>query len=194
MTDYGSWKPTNFRYLTGEMLDAGTGPALLGGIVTRLAAAATIKFGQVVQIGPTTAGRVLTDTNTLYNTVGVAVGGLATDGEVLTDSALVESTVVAANVGDMVLVQRSGIVQVALDTDDIAIGDLVIPSAVTAGRVGKGTAGYTAPVSGSTTMTGGSATGAAIVGNAPAVPVIGFSQTTETVAGNPIVLLLKGLI
>ena len=192
MSDYGSFNPSNFRYLTSEILDAGAGAAILGGVTLRMAAAASLLFGDVVQVTGT-AGRVDKATTNLWKTCGVVVGGVDTDNLVLTDSAGVGVTLCATDAGDEVLVQRAGVCYMALDTVDIAIGDSVIPSAITAGRASKGAPALIAPSTGSTTMTGGSTNSAAIEGNGPAVPIIGLSQTTETVAGNPIIVLLKGL-
>ena len=47
---------------------------------------------------------------------------------------------------------------------------------------------------GASTVFSSASSGAIISGNGPATPIIGFTQTTETVANNPILLLLKGLI
>lgn len=192
MSDQGTWIPTNFRYLTGQMLDAGLGESLLGGYVQRFVATAALKFGELVQLSSITAGEVITGTANLDRTVGVVVGGTNTVMEVLTDSALVGVTTVA-DAGESVLVQRLGTVRCILDTDDIGIGDLVKPSAITAGRVGKGVAGLTVDA-GAVAVTSSAANGAIISGDLPAAPVIGISQTAETVAGNPILVVLRGLI
>ena len=192
MTSYGTFKASNFRYLTGQMLDAGAVPSsFLGGTVNQMIAGGALNFGDVVQVTATTAVQVNKATTALYLTIGVVVGGTVTNNEILTDSTLVgtASGQCAAAQGASVMVQRSGVVQVLTDTSAIVVGSLLSPSAATSGSAALGsTAGFTAATGAQTSVTTG------IVGSVPLVPNIGFAQTLNGSAAVVIVAYLKGLI
>lgn len=190
----GSWKPTNFRYLTGSLTPdvpaSATNPGL-GGSVVNLTSGGNVNFGDVVQ-HTTTAFKVNKATTTLNLVCGVAVGGQLSQSslpEVLTDSALVGVYKVAA-AAQAILVQTTGIVMVAIDSASaVAAGDPIIPSAVTAGRVTKGIAALTI-AAGATPVTSSAAT-AVVAGNATAIPIIGHALSAGTSAGDVIYILLQ---
>lgn len=195
VTDFGTWEPTNFRYLINRMTDGNIqGPygSHLGGLVIELIAGGTLNFGDVVQVsGAFTVNKA---TATLSKTIGVAVGGRkSSDGKasVLTNPALVGSYALALINGD-VLVQIGGIVQVASDGAGlISAGDPIIPSGTTAGRVAKGTSALTI-AAGATGVTSSAANGAIISGNGPATPIIGIALSAATnVAGTVFTMLLQ---
>ena len=191
MTTYGTFKATNFRFLTGQMLDAGTNVnSFMGGIVNQMIANVALNFGDIVQVTGTALG-VSKLTTTLYNTIGVVVGGVSTNNEILTDSTLVGTSLGACTTaaGQSVMIQRSGVVQVLSDTSTILIGSLISPSASTAGSAALGsTAGLTVATGAQTNLT------TLVTGSVPLVPNIGWSMTANSSAAVTIVAYLKGLI
>lgn len=210
VTDFGTWRPTNFRFTTHRMSDgspnASAYNSVLGGECISLIANATLLIGDMVQI--TTANfKVNKSTSTLGSTIGVVVGGesyagMVGNGElaVVTNSAHY-GVATAATSGRRVLIQVSGIVQVVSDgTTTITAATPIVPSAATAGQVTTGVAGYTATVTplvgtlaigaGGTTVTSTAANGAiitgaptataTIAGNGAAVPIIGLALNGAT--------------
>lgn len=179
MAGFGTFKASNFRYLTGQMLDAGANTnSFMGGIVNQMIANVALNYGDIVQITATALG-VSKLTATPFNTIGVVVGGLSTNNEILTDSTLVGTALGACTTapGQSVMIQRSGVVQVLSDTSAILIGSLIAPS--------TGTAGSAALLAAASLNV---ATGAATL------PCIGWSVTANGSAAVAIVAYLKGLI
>lgn len=179
MAGFGTFKPTNFRYLTGQMLDAGAAAnSFMGGIVNQMIANVALNFGDLVQVTATALG-VSKLTTTPFNTIGAVVGGLSTNGEILTDSTLVGTSLGACTTaaGQSVLVQRSGVVQVLTDASAVLIGSLIAPSTGTAGSAALLAAASLNVATGANTL-----------------PCIGWSMTANGSAAVPIVLYMKGLI
>lgn len=211
--DFGTWRPTNFRYLTGELTDGANNTPFgspLGGYVINMYAHGTLLLGDVVQMY-TTNYQVFKST-TITTPVGVVVGGekFPTSGKAgVSTNPAYYGVATAATDGRGVLVQILGLAQVVSDgTQTITAGDPIITSTTTAGQVTKGVAGFTATAlvgslviaAGATPVTSTAANGAIITGaptvtinnNGPANPIIGVAVTGATnVAGTVFTMLVQ---
>lgn len=132
-----SHRPTRLPFVSTSEQE-GTVPGL-GGDVTTFIADIALNVGDTVYYSA--VGGHVTKSVTIANyarlIAGVVVGGTKTQMNALTNSTDV-GVAQAAAIGEYVLVQQSGLVQVLSDAAIAAIG-AVIPGATTAGRVGAGT-------------------------------------------------------
>lgn len=124
-------KPSNFPFITAQTTD--TKIASVGGRTIRMLAAGTLLIGDVVYISAAETVAKSTTNADYAAFAGVVVGGQTWDnlGTVATASTEVGQT--AATVGQWVLVQIDGIVNIKSDGAILATS-LVIPDASVAGE------------------------------------------------------------
>lgn len=177
-------QPSDFTYVGHNAPSSVLNPNR-GGTVFRYTAGGTLNIGDVVQIsGTQTVNKATTNPN---RTIGVVVGGdslvdkgLIEFGTTTGIAALIQSGIVAATVGQTVIVQVQGMVYVRCD-GVIANAAQIKASTNVAGRVMAAVSAATI-AAGATAVTSSAANGAIISGDDFAGHVIG--KNTDAVSAD----------